>query len=81
MRKFILGLVLVLFCTSCYDSMWTGKDVFVVTEIKTEDIDEYKKLGCYLVTAKCIVSKHKKEIKFNTDSIYNPGDTLRIERK
>lgn len=75
----ILIFLLSLVCTSCTESIWTGKDTYVVTQIRTETDHRYTKLGKYEVTAQCF--EVKKFISFNTDSIYSPGDTLKIGRK
>ena len=76
-NSIILVFLLSLVCTSCTESIWTGKDTYVVTQIRTET--GYTKLGKYEVTAQCF--EVKKFISFNTDSIYSPGDTLKIGRK
>jgi len=75
----ILTLFLCLICTSCTESMWTGKDTYVVTQIETATDQDYVELGKYKVTAQC-QGTPPRFIIFNTDSIYNPGDTLYIKK-
>ena len=76
-----LTLLLSLVCTSCTEEIWTGKDTYVVTQIRTEMDHRYTNLGKYEVRARCLETKTPKIIIFNTNSIYNPGDTLKIGRK
>jgi len=83
MKKFTLILVLLLslICTACENNLHVEKGIFIVKRVRleTHPVLINKKVGKYNVQ---IESTHPRGqcIIFNTDSIYNPGDTLYIKK-
>lgn len=73
--------------TSCHNIMWGGDGVLLVEKVSLETKPSHSTLGKYKV--ECIVLNGYREtlggrwtdyIWFNSDSLYNVGDTIYIGR-
>jgi len=80
MKKFTLILVLLLslICTACENNLRVEKGILIVKRVRLETHPGLKKVGKYNVQIESTCPKGQCII-FNTDSIYNPGDTLYIK--